>query len=59
MNQRVILVIATVGGIRDPRMRRATRNPRQMLRVSTNKELSPDKLAAEHTEFRVAQVSDK
>jgi len=30
-----------------------------MLRVSTNLVLSHDKLAAEHTEFRVTQVSDK
>ena len=48
MNQQVIFVIATVGGIRDPRMRRTTRNPRQMLRVSTNKRPSHDKLATEH-----------
>ncbi|HEX7330061.1 MAG TPA: hypothetical protein VF290_01095 [Pyrinomonadaceae bacterium] len=27
-----------------------------MLRVSTNLGLSPDELAAEHTDFRVAQV---
>jgi hypothetical protein len=30
-----------------------------MLRVSTNKGLSPARLATEHTEFRVTQVSDK
>jgi hypothetical protein len=30
-----------------------------MLRVNTNLVLSQDKLAAEHTEFGVPQVSDK
>ena len=59
LNQRVIFGIATVGGIRDRRMAEDDEEARQMLWVSTNLGRSRDKLAAEHTEFRVAQVSDK
>ena len=55
----VIPVIAIVGRIRDGRMSNNDEKVHWMLRVSSNMGLSPDNLAAEQTEFRVADVGDE
>ena len=59
MNRRVSLARATVGRIRDRECNRRVGKVCWMLRVSTRLGLWGDRFAVEHTEFRVAQVSDK